>query len=155
MPESLPVRIVLLAPPADTRWALQVGRAQAATLQPPDVDTPERVVLSTTLAPTAPGADGTFDVRGAAVQGPRGGRFLYAASGQRAGDGVSGYSRRAKISLAGLTPALVARWRRTPGAWLEARVAGTARDGGPACATVPLLDGGWQVVAPPETPAGA
>jgi hypothetical protein len=28
---------------------------------------------------------------------------------------------------------------------LEARIAGAAGDGGPACATVPLLDGGWRV----------
>ena len=148
MPESLPVRIVLLAPPAGSRWALQVGRAKAATLQPPDLATPERVVLATSLTLAAPGADGALDFRGAPVQGPRGGRFLYATSGKRAGDGASAYDRRAKIPLAGLTAALLDRWRTTPGAWLEARVAGTGRDGGPACATVPLLDGGWQVVAP-------
>lgn len=29
----------------------------------------------------------------------------------------------------------------------KARTAGTARDGGPACATVPLLDGGGHIVA--------
>jgi hypothetical protein len=34
----------------------------------------------------------------------------------------------------------------TPGAVIEARIAGTAKDGGPACATVGLLDGGWRVV---------
>jgi hypothetical protein len=32
------------------------------------------------------------------------------------------------------------------GAVLEARIAGTAGDGGPACATVRLLNGGWKVL---------
>ena len=33
-----------------------------------------------------------------------------------------------------------------PGTVLEARFEGIGRDGGPACATVPLLDGGWRLV---------
>ena len=72
-------------------------------------------------------------------------RFSYLAAGRRAGDTTSCWDRRAKVALAGITPAVLAAWRATPGAVLEARIAGTARDGGPACATVPLLGGGWQV----------
>jgi hypothetical protein len=36
---------------------------------------------------------------------------------------------------------------------LEARIAGTAGDGGPACATVRLLDGGWKVQKTAKKPA--
>ena len=148
MPESLPIRIVLLAPPAGVPWALQVGKAAASTLVGPAVVTQDRVVLATTLSLAGVDSAGQPVLRGPAVQGPAGGRFIYANSGLRAGDTASGFDRRAKIPLATITPALLAEWRRTPGAWLEARVAGTGRDGGPACATVALLDGGWRLVAP-------
>ena len=148
MVESLPLRIVLLAPPAGVPWALQEGKGGAATLAPPVLQSPEQVVLATTLTLAGLDAAGAPILRGPAVQGPAGGRFLYAASGQRAGDPASCYERRAKIPLGTITPALLAAWRERPGAWLEARVAGTARDGGPACATVPVLGGGWQLRGP-------
>lgn len=151
MSESLPLRIVLLAPPAGVPWALQVGKSAAATLEAPEAVTPERVVLAITVTVAGLDAAGQPLLRGPAVQGPPGVRFIYAASGQRVGAPGSPYDRRAKIPLATITPALLAQWRRTPGAWLEARVQGTARDGGPACATVPLLDGGWQLVAPVQS----
>ena len=147
MSESLPLRIVLLAPPAGVPWALLEGKAAAAILVPPMARSSERVVLATTLTLAGMDAAGQPILRGPAVQGPSGGRFLYATSGQRAGDPKSVYDRRAKIALGTITPALLAQWRQTPGAWLEAHVAGTGRDGGPACATVPLLGGGWHVVA--------
>jgi hypothetical protein len=69
-------------------------------------------------------------------------------SGKRAGQANSCWDRRAKVSLKGITPQLIAAVKQQPGAHLEARIAGTAADGGPACATVPLLEGGWRVVAP-------
>jgi len=64
-----------------------------------------------------------------------------------AGEVPSCWTRRAKVPLAGITDALIAT-----GEILEARFAGTARDGGPACATVPLLDGGWHAVRPAGKP---
>ena len=106
MAESLPLRIVLLAPPAGVPWALQEGKAGAATLAPPVRQSPEHVVLATTVTLAGLDAAGAPILRGPAVQGPAGGRFLYAASGQRAGDPASGYDRRAKIPLGTITPAL-------------------------------------------------
>jgi hypothetical protein len=47
------------------------------------------------------------------------------------------------LPLATITQKLVEQAKK--GAMLEARIAGTAKDGGPACATVPLLGGGWRV----------
>lgn len=76
------------------------------------------------------------------AQGPPAARFVYVCSGTSAGDIASAWTRRAKIPLAGITNELIARAR---GARLEARISGTAKDGGPACATVPLLGGGWLV----------
>ena len=54
------------------------------------------------------------------------------------------WQRRMKIHLRSIT------WEQIDeavqaGGVLEARVEGTGRDGGPACASVPLLGGGWFV----------
>jgi hypothetical protein len=59
-----------------------------------------------------------------------------------AGETVARWTRRAKIPLAGITWPMIAK--AANGGFLEAGIAGTARDGGPACATVPLLDQGWK-----------
>ena len=82
----------------------------------------------------------TPNVLGDVTQGPRDGRFVYINAGTSAGDPASPWTRRAKISLAGITWTHVENAR---GGVLETRFHGTARDGGPSCATVPLL--GWKV----------
>jgi len=84
-------------------------------------------------------ADGTWDAKGPHVQGPRGARFVYITSGTRAGQ-ASVWNRRAKIPLSGLYAAASS----SAAARFEARIAGTARDLGPACASVPLLGAGWR-----------
>ncbi|MBI3416026.1 MAG: hypothetical protein HY043_12065 [Verrucomicrobia bacterium] len=54
------------------------------------------------------------------------------------------YTRRMKVHLATISwPLLEAAWRA--GAVLEVTVPGTAKDGGPACASVPVLEGGWKL----------
>lgn len=78
---------------------------------------------------------------GPVAQGPPAQRFLYVCSGTCAGDATSPWTRRAKIPFATITSELVRRALR--GGRLVARIAGRAKDGGPACATVPLLDGRW------------
>ena len=49
------------------------------------------------------------------------------------------------MPLAGISWPLIEEALAAPDAALEARIAGTAKDGGPACATVPLLEGGWRI----------
>lgn len=139
------LRIVLLAPPPDVRWALQEGRDR---LVPPTSMLPDEVVLETTVTLGPPDEDGRRACRGAAVQGRPGARFIYAASGTYAGEAHSPWGRRAKVPLPEVAASVVAAWDAAPGHVLEARIAGTAKDGGPAAATVPLLDGGWRLVPP-------
>jgi hypothetical protein len=81
-------------------------------------------------------ADGELDLRGPHVQGPRGARFVYLNSGTLASQRDTCWTRRAKIPLATLLTA-------APASVFAARIAGRARDGGPACASVPLLGGTW------------
>ncbi len=78
--------------------------------------------------------DGGVDFRGEHVQGPRGARFVYITSGVRAGQHDSCWDRRAKISLMPLCALLATSKSRA----FDASFAGTGRDGGPSCATVPF-----------------
>lgn len=78
------------------------------------------------------------------TQGPPAKRFVYVTwTGEE--NGMRGMFRRLKLPLAGITWAQIDAALGKPGGVLTATVAGRARDGGPACATVPLLDGGWRV----------
>jgi hypothetical protein len=138
---TVPLRIVVAAPPKGVVFALQRGR-----------DTLEAITIST-------GADIPFDFTievdrdaqnvirftGGFVQGPKGGKFVYINSGTLAGQFGSCWTRRAKIGLESLTWAAVNQVAASSGAFLQSRFAGVGRDGGPACATVPLLDKGWVV----------
>jgi Family of unknown function (DUF5990) len=90
-------------------------------------------------------AQGALDFAGSAVHGKRGERFFYLSwSGEQ--DGQRGMFRRVKIHLRDLTAVQVAQGVTT-NRILVARVHAVAKDGGPACASVPLIDGVWKVEA--------
>lgn len=145
---ELPLRIVLLAPPAGVNFALQHG-ATSGTAYPPVVDAQQGdgirdLTFAFTIAvrrePATP-----LRLRGPFVQGPTDARFIYLVVGRRAGQPDSPWDRRAKVPLAGITPALVRAVLAHPGAWLEAAVPGTLPDGSPTCATRAFAPGrGWQ-----------
>jgi hypothetical protein len=63
-------------------------------------------------------------------------RFVYIRIGQLAGDPSSPWSRRIKVDIHDLAEDLLNRAAAAEGV-IELRVAGTGRDGTPACATVP------------------
>jgi len=91
--------------------------------------------------------DGSTQFRGPEVQGPPAGRFVYVTVGTRAGQAGSPWNRRAKVSLMGLRSADVAAALAHPDALLVGMIEGRGRDGGPACASVPLLGDGWRVAS--------
>lgn len=64
-------------------------------------------------------------------------RFVYVRVGQAAGDHASPWSRRMKVDIHDIHPALLARAER--GGIIVTTICGTAKDGSPACATVPAL----------------
>jgi hypothetical protein len=74
--------------------------------------------------------------------GPPDKRFVYVGSGTFAGDAASCWSRRAKVSLAGIDEDLVRAVDASPDACLEATIPGRAGDGGPSCASVRSCRGG-------------
>jgi hypothetical protein len=70
-------------------------------------------------------------------------RFVYIRIGQSAGDHASCWTRRAKIDIHDIPPALLDQARA--GAILEITLPGRGSDGSPACATIrPTLP--WRVV---------
>jgi len=139
---DLTLRIVLAEPPAGVDYGLQVGRgadyetAQTRRAEGGDVSFEFTVGIKDDR-PAAP------DFRGPIVQGAKGQRFVYIDIGTYAGQTDTPWSRRLKVPLAGITWDVIERASST-GIVVEARVPGTARDGGPACATVHPV-GGWKV----------
>ena len=139
---GLPLRITVLHPPPGVALAVQKGRDE---LLPPSRQTADEAVFDFTVRiGTQP--DGRPNFLGPFAQGTPADRFVYVNSGKRAGQQDSGWDRRAKVKLGGITPKMVDAALAEPGAVLVARFEGVGRDGGPACATVPLLDGGWRLV---------
>lgn len=137
---TVPLRVIVERPPRGVRWALQRSRGNLDDLVPPVQVDAGRVVLEVEVL--AQDVSGRARFSGPAVQGPTGGRFLYVSTGSYAGDG-SDSGRRAKVGLEGLAWSTIEAL--APGQHLEVRIAGTAPDGGAACATVPLLPPGWAV----------
>jgi hypothetical protein len=152
--DRLPFRVrIVELPPSQFEDHEEVTPA----LQAGDTDTPGRlhpdgsVILEGELRVRRVGDGDPPRFLGPYAFGPPASRFVYVRwSG--AHDGRRDMFRRMKIPLGGITWAQVDEVVGQPGQCLAVTVTGTARDGGPACATVPLLDGGWQVA--PATPAG-
>jgi hypothetical protein len=140
--QQIAARIVLVDPPKGVVFALQRGkneRASAATASGPSL------AFAFTFQ-VSQGEDGLPRFSGEFVQGPARGKFVYVTSGTSAGQPGSPWTRRAKVGLQSLDWPTIERAVSAANAVVQARIAGRHKDGGPACATVPLLDGGWTVV---------
>lgn len=143
MERELPLRITVLRPPPDVVFRLQRGRTD---LVAPTRATEDEITfdLSVRVGARSPGGEPNF--LGPFAQGRPADRFVYVNSGTYAGQADSCWSRRAKVPLSGITRELIDDALATPDGCLEARIEGTAKDGGPVCASVRPLDGGWKVV---------
>jgi hypothetical protein len=137
MPEQPEVvlRIEVIGPPAGVVFAMQRGRDE---LVPPisistDALLFEFSVRVADLNAQPPRLLGPF------VQGPVGARFVYINSETLAGHAKSCWTRRAKVPLFGIAKVTLESALAQTGSVLQASIRGTARDGGPACASVPLL----------------
>lgn len=142
MADTVTLRVIIEGPVPGVALAMQRGRD---SLVSPVRTTPEAVTLEVSAEVRAR-PDGTLAFFGQDVHGPPASRFLYVTVGIRAGQLDSPWDRRAKIPLAGISDEILNSVRIRSGLILVARIAGRARDGGPACASVPLLGEGWQVL---------
>jgi hypothetical protein len=136
---EIPLRITVVAPPAGIEYAMQRGRDE---LHQRSRSTGADLHFDFTVRVRA-ATKGGLNFLGLFTQGPPSVRFVYVNMGTAAGDAQSPWARRAKVPLMGITAALVDQVVKTPGARLEARYAGTAKDGLPSCASVKLLGDGW------------
>jgi hypothetical protein len=130
---ALQLLLTVLAPPPGVVFAVQRGRAE---LLPPYTADAESVAFAITVRLGPALADGSFNFRGPYAQGTPSDRFIYVNSGTLAGQLASCWERRAKVKLAEIPRALVESAVGDPDRAIEARIVGTARDGGPVCASV-------------------
>ncbi len=140
--ESLSLRIVVLDPPPNVLWALQLGQDEVVK---PSSATKRRISFDFAVEVVDGTSKDDFRLRGPAVQGRPGERFVYLRIGTYAGQTGTDVARRAKIGLEGITLKLLDAVRSTHAGVLEVQFAGTDSKGGAACATVPLLGNGWYV----------
>ncbi len=139
---NVPLRITLLNPPPGVLFRLQSGRAELTAPVHEDA-----CAISFDFEVRVADRDAGHPPRflGPFTQGPPTARFVYVNSGKHAGQPDSCWDRRAKIPLGGITWSLLEQVLAKKGAVLEVQIEGTGRDGGPACATVPLART-WRVV---------
>lgn len=140
MNEEIRLRVIVRKPPAGVAFAMQVGRD---TLLAPTAATKARLTFET-AATLRKATDGALKLGGPVVQGSGDKRFVYINSGQRAGQHNTYWDRRAKVMLTSVDAKLL-RACADMGGTLETEIDGVGADGGPCCATVPLV-GGWRIV---------
>jgi hypothetical protein len=145
MDVELRLRIVLERPPAGVDFGLQQGKgADYRTVQTQRSSGDDlRFEGSVTAKGDRDGGPPNF--LGPLIQGPPGGRFLYIDVGTLAGQRDSMWERRIKVPLGGITWEMIEEVSADPDLVLEARLAGTGRDGGPSCATVHPANG-WRTI---------
>ena len=141
MPQPLTVRLTVRHPVPNVLLRVQRGR-DALVL--PIAESPDAVTFELQVEVEVR-ADGRVAWRGPEVQGPPAGRFIYVNAGTYAGQVDAAFGRRAKVPLTELPGAVVSAALARPGAVVAGAIDGRARDGGPAAATVPILDDGWHV----------
>ena len=142
MERELTLRIILEKPPPGVDFGLQKGRGndyetiQIQRFEGQDLNFDFTVRIKDSSKDVAPNFLGPF------VQGPTGERFVYIDIGTYAGQMRTGWSRRLKIPLRGITWKMIEDVEGK--SFLETRVPGTGRDGSPSCAT-PKPFAGWKL----------
>ena len=135
------LRIILLSPPPGIDFGLQKGYGsnyEAIKTQCSGKDDLHFQAVAELKGDSL--KDQFPDFRGPFVQGPVNGRFIYIDIGSLAGQAEQ-LAWRLKIPLTGITWKMVEQFNAHPGAWLETKVPGTHKNGGPNCATVKPFEG--------------
>jgi len=145
MNKELALHIVLLNPPTGYDFGLQKGSRNNYEI----IDIQRSVgcdlhfslsiaIKTKTDKPHEPLFSGPF------VQGPAGVKFIYISIGNLTGQ-MPSVNRRLKVPLYGIADDVLLRAVNNADLVLETRINGTAKDGGPNCATVKPFDG-WKLI---------
>jgi hypothetical protein len=142
---AVPFRIVLENPPAGVDFALQKGKGNVYEVVQKQRSAGKNLVFEFSADVQAERMkEPTFS--GAVLQGPPRERFVYIDIGTYAGQHDSPWSRRLKVPLRDITWQSIDWLAANPKSVLETCVAGTAKDGGPACAAVKPF-AGWRLLS--------
>ena len=139
---KLPLRIVVVDPPPRVRYALQLGRDQHVA---PTSSSPSRVTFEFTVDVEEDSSTGSFRLKGAAVQGPKGQRFVYLPVWWHRPDTDELTGGRVKVTLESITPEQLRKAASDSASVLEAEFEGAGKNGLPMCASVKLIGGGWHL----------
>lgn len=145
MTSEIPIRLVLVDPPAGVDFGIQRGSGTSYETLLVQQRTRGDITFDFDLTVAESQRSGRPNFRGPLVQGPPANRFVYIDVGTYAGQKATPWSRRMKVPLQGITWTLIENVTRKPGSRLQGRIEGTGRDGGPNCATVDILDA-WEIV---------
>ena len=146
MEHKLPLRIVLEKPPRDVDFGLQNGRGSNYETIQKQRFKGEDLSFEFNVRVKGGPKDPAPNFLGPSVQGPPTERFIYIDIGTYAGQTDTGWSRRLKVPLRGITWDMIDRVSADEESLLETRVPGTGKDGGPTCATVKPFPG-WKLIS--------
>ena len=143
METELRLRIVLVAPPAGVDFGVQDGKGSDYTTIQKQRSKGADLSFEFSAAIKDNREDGSPNFLGPLAQGPTTSRFIYIDIGKTAGQTDSCWERRIKVPLGGISWEMIEKASADPKLILEARLPGTAKDGGPSCATVHPTEG-WK-----------
>ncbi len=141
METEITLDITLVSPPDGVGFCIQKGKDELVEYV---VSTGKDITFGLS-AKVKEGKDGSPNFSGDFIQGTPRERFVYICSGKRAGQLNTPWERRTKIHLSGITWAQIKKLNSSTKYQLAASYNATDKDGGPSCASVPLLGGGWKV----------
>ena len=151
MEYKIPMRIVVVNPPVGVNFSLENNGNLVSVAQSTGSD----ITFDFDAIVKARRNTGLPDVTGAFARGTPSKRFFYINIGEMAGQADCKWSRRAKIWISSgypkfnvqeeVTWQMVKEVSQNPIKVLMARYMGTDEEGGPRCASIELIDGGWVV----------
>ncbi len=145
------MRIVVVSPPVGVNFSLENNGNLVSVTQPTGSD----ITFDFDAVVKEHRNTGIPNFTGAFARGTPSKRFFYINIGESAGQADCPRSRRAKIWISTgypkfnlqeeVTWQMVKEASQNPNKVLMARYMGTDEEGGPSCASIELLDGGWIV----------
>lgn len=144
MQAELRLTIILESPPAGVDFGLQQGKGNDYQTIQKQRSKGGDLRFDCTVTAKDNREDGLPNFLGPLTQGPPAERFIYIGVGKHAGQAGSVWERRIKVPLPGITWKMIEQVAADAKLTLEARLPGTAKDGGPSCATLRPM-GGWKV----------
>ena len=147
MNKELSLRIILESPPPGVDFGIQKGSGSKYETIQTQRSSPTDLSFDFEIS-VRESKTGLPDFSGPLVQGQTTERFIYIDIGTCAGQLDSLWSRRLKIPLRDISFETIKLLLADPTLVLVTKVPGTAKDGGPNCATVKPFSG-WHLISMP------